>query len=47
MVMLTGDNWMTARALARQLGIDEVDAEALTDEKGAVVEQHRKAGGGG
>jgi Cu+-exporting ATPase len=43
-VMLTGDNWTTAKAVARQLGIDEVEAEVLPDQKSAVVRQHKAAG---
>ena len=36
-VMLTGDNRTTAKAVARQLGIDEVEAEVLPEQKSAVV----------
>ena len=43
-VMLTGDNWTTAKAVARQLGIDEVEAEVLPDQKSEVVQRHRAAG---
>ena len=41
LVMLTGDNATTAQAVARQLGIDEVEAEALPEQKSAVVERLR------
>jgi Cu+-exporting ATPase len=44
LVMLTGDNAATAKAVARQLGIDEVEAEALPDQKAGVVERLRAAG---
>ena len=43
-VMLTGDNWTTAKAVARRLGIDEVEAEVLPEQKGAVVDKFKRAG---
>ncbi len=36
-VLLTGDNEITARAIANQAGVDEVVAEVLPDEKEAVI----------
>jgi P-type Cu+ transporter len=43
-VMLTGDNRTTAQAVARRLGIAEVEAEVLPDRKSAVIEQLRRQG---
>ena len=43
-VMLTGDNATTARAVARQLGITDVEAEVLPEDKGKVVERLRAQG---
>jgi Cu+-exporting ATPase len=43
-VMLTGDNHTTALAVARALGVDDVEAEVLPEQKGAVVEVWRRAG---
>jgi Cu+-exporting ATPase len=43
-VMLTGDNKTTAAAVARQLGIEEVEAEVLPEDKGKVVQRLRGEG---
>jgi Cu+-exporting ATPase len=43
-VMLTGDNRTTAQAVARRLGIADIEAEVLPDQKSAVVERFRRDG---
>ncbi len=43
-VMLTGDSRSTAEAVAAKLGLDEVQAEVLPDQKGSVVKQLRAEG---
>lgn len=43
-VMLTGDSEATARAVAKQLGIDRVEAEVLPDEKAEVIARLQKEG---
>ena len=43
-VMLTGDNQGSARAVGRELGIEQIHAEVLPGDKAAVVENLRRAG---
>src|SRR5262249_37866344 len=44
MVMLTGDNRVTAEAVARKLGIEEVRAGVLPENKGAAVAELQAQG---
>jgi len=44
LVMLTGDNRRTAEAVARQLGIDRVEADVLPDQKSAIVKRLQDEG---
>ena len=43
-VMLTGDNRTTAQAVARRLGINEIEAEVLPEQKSAVVDKLKREG---
>jgi Cu+-exporting ATPase len=43
-VMLTGDNATTAKSVAVKLGIDEVHADVLPEEKSKIVKQLRESG---
>ena len=43
-VMLTGDSRVTAEAVARAVGIDEVEAEVLPEQKAAVVKRLQAQG---
>jgi len=43
-VMLTGDNRTTAQAVARRLGISEIEAEVLPDQKNSIVTRLRREG---
>jgi len=43
-VMCTGDNWATARAVARELGVDQVHGELLPEDKLAVISRLQEQG---
>jgi Cu+-exporting ATPase len=43
-VMVTGDDWTTARAVAKRLGIDEVEAQVLPSGKAAAVAKQKGLG---
>ena len=43
-VMLTGDNRTTAQAVAKRLGITDVEADVLPDQKSAVIEKLTREG---
>lgn len=43
-VMLTGDNQTTAKAVAAKLGIDRVEADVLPDQKAAIIKQLQAKG---
>lgn len=43
-VMITGDNQLTANAIAKAVGVDEVVAEVMPEDKAGVVKRYRDQG---
>ena len=43
-IMLTGDNRVTAEAVAKKLGIDRIEAEVLPEQKASIVKQLQAQG---
>ena len=43
-VMMTGDNWKTAQAVAREVGVDQFYAEVLPEDKANFIRQEKAAG---
>ncbi len=43
-VMITGDNPVTARAIAREAGVDDFLAEATPEDKLALIKQEQEGG---
>ncbi len=43
-VMLTGDHRITANAIGKSLGIDEIEAEVLPEDKGKIIKKLQKQG---
>jgi Cu+-exporting ATPase len=43
-IMLTGDNHVTAEAIARRLGITDIEADVLPDQKSEIVKRLREQG---
>lgn len=44
LIMLTGDHRVTAEAVARKLGLDEVEAQVLPEQKGEIVKRLQAEG---
>lgn len=44
LIMVTGDNQLTAESVAKKLGIDEVRAGVLPEEKGRIIQELKRQG---